>query len=66
MVADDGGLFGSLPEQPAPAGAEGALPRLRRADRCQLELRPVSTAADAACQRCEAANDPVVLAAAGS
>jgi transposase len=42
MVADDGGLFGSLPEQPAPAGAEGALPRLRRADRCQLELRPVS------------------------
>lgn len=42
MAADGGELFGSLPEQLSPAGAGSAVPRLRRAERRQVELRAVS------------------------
>lgn len=35
-------LFGDLPEQPGSAGPAGAAPRLRRAERRQVELRAVS------------------------
>lgn len=43
MVADDAdGLFGALPEHVAPAERQGGRPRLRRAERGQVELRALS------------------------
>ena len=43
MAADEtNGLFGALPEHSAPAGRQGGRPRLRRAERGQVELRALS------------------------
>jgi transposase len=39
---DDGELFEGLPAQPAPVRAAGGRPRLRRAERGQVELRALS------------------------
>ncbi|RAI44801.1 IS1182 family transposase [Rhodoplanes roseus] len=39
---DRDGLFGALPEQGAPARAGGGAPRLRLAERSQVEWRPLS------------------------
>ena len=36
------GCFGALPEHSAPAGRQGGRPRLRRAERGQVELRALS------------------------
>lgn len=42
MSDDDGILFGALPEHPAPERKPGGKPRLRMAERWQVELRPVA------------------------
>jgi transposase len=39
---DEAGLFDRLPEQSVPARPAGGRPRLRRAERCQVELRALS------------------------
>jgi transposase len=41
-VDDADGLFGALPEQAAPGERQGGRPRLRRAERGQVELRALS------------------------
>ena len=42
MSGQDGTLFEELPEQPAPDRKPGGKPRLRMAERRQVELRPVA------------------------
>jgi transposase len=42
MSDQDGTLFETLPEQPAPERKPGGKPRLRMAERRQVELRPVA------------------------
>src|SRR3712207_2246608 len=42
MSDQDGTLFESLPEQPVPERRSGGKPRLRLAERRQVELRPVA------------------------
>src|SRR3712207_489629 len=42
MLGRDGTLFEELPEQPAPERKPGGKPRLRMAERRQVELRPVA------------------------
>lgn len=42
MTDEADGLFGALAERPATAGTRGGRPRLRRAERGQVELRALS------------------------